>query len=132
MAANGPLWTIMDERDSCEYRLFPLFEDEDEEEGIGRPVLTDVAVMEAAHLDDEGEVLRRDSGPAARRYDERAWELLQQDRGLRELMEATASSIAAVGVKASSSADGAQAAMLESLRDLLQRRRTSRGRRDVS
>lgn len=129
MAANGPLWTLMDEEESREYRVVPWFESDD---GEGTRVLSDVAVVETLHLDDAGRVTDREVGPAARRYDERAWQLLQKDRGLRELMERTASPIAAAAVKSVGVTDETQAEVLESLRDLLQRRRVGRGRRDVS
>lgn len=129
MAANGPLWTLMDEEESREYRVVPWFEADD---GDGTRVLSDVAVVETLHLDDAGRVTDREVGPAARRYDERAWQLLQKDRGLRELMERTASPIAVAAVKSVGVTDEMQAEVLESLRDLLQRRRVGRGRRDVS
>jgi len=132
MAANGPLWTLVDEAESREYHVFPWFEADDDDEPDARPVLTDVAVIEALLLDEGGRIVSRDVGPAARRHDERAWQLLRKDRGLRDLMETAAPVVTAVAAETASSADDAQAAILESLRDLLHRRRAGRGLRDVS
>lgn len=135
MTVSDPLWTVSDEAEGREYRVFPWLEVDGEDEIDGRAVLADVAVLEVLHLDDAGRIVRRDVSPASRQYDDRAWQLLRKDRALRDLIEAASPVLSmpepSTATSAARSSDESQAAVLESLRDLIRRRREGRGLRDA-
>lgn len=136
MTVSDPLWTVSDEAEGRQYRVFPWLEVDDEDEIDGRAVLADLAVLEVLYLDEAGRVIRREASPASRRYDDRAWQLLRKDRGLRDLIEAASPVLSLPELPAASppvrSSDESHAAVLESVRDLIRRRREGRGLRDVS
>ena len=136
MTVSDALWTVSDEAEGREYRVFPWLEVDGDDELDGRAVLADVAVLEVLYFDEAGRVIGRDVSPASRRFDDRVWQLLRKDRALRDLIEAASPVLSvperpAVAPPARSN-DESQAAVLESLRDLIRRRREGRGLRDVS
>ena len=95
MTTDFPLrtWWIDDEQRNARYRFRPVFElvdtlDEDVLEGdAGGWALVDVVVVGAEEFDDRGETLRSWEEPESRRFDERAWRLIQQDAAFRKQLE---------------------------------------------
>ena len=56
MTVSDPLWTVSDEAEGRQYRVFPWLEVDDEDEIDGRAVLADLAVLEVLYLDEAGRV----------------------------------------------------------------------------
>lgn len=93
-ASRQLLWTLDDEAENRQYVAQIIFEllpfdpgDWTTPPAGGEALISSAHVEQVRHLDDAGEVVRVDMGEAARRSDQRAWQLIEEDELLREQIE---------------------------------------------
>ena len=92
--SNNLVWDLDDERNSCEFqvRIFYEFVDNDPGDSTtpaygGDVILENVQVTRVKVLDGGGNVVAMKTGEAARKFDDRAWQLIDHNAMLRERIE---------------------------------------------